>query len=590
MQIQHSQRQHNSIHFLLLSLFCILLVSCSGKSDDPSVTPSANTPAPSITIENNETNPEIPSLQPTPTPSVVDTPTPQVVTTDKNSGLVILAKGDGFFTHLFAYGPDSTPLTRLTADNWDDTDPALSPDGTKVAFTSNRSGYWDIYVLDLKSGSTQQMTQTPTYDGAPAWSPDGQYLIYQTLDGANLDLLVQSVVDLTSAPIQLTDNSGDNYDPAWSPDGHTIAFITNRSGQSELWLADLQNIKNRFSVLQAEPQTDYSTPRWSPDGSTLAWCEKDSESHIETIVPGQINALPQEVGLGCNPVWSSDGSIIMASLDQPNSHYLVAYQIKQAILFFSPIQVNTQIQSFDWISAEKSNTLTNFLNIQNLSAPKALFSPTLSLPLSTTGRKGIVDIKDVTAPHPYLADSSDEAFYALRQGIGQKSGWDFLASLENAYLPVTEIPSPGITQNWLYTGRAIDVNTIPIDAGWMAVTREDYNGLTYWRVWIKCLKQDGTCGTPMLTIAWDFSARFDSEPEAYENGGKYSSIPNGYWIDFTEFANRYGWNRVPSQANWRYYYPGILFNQFIYSENLSWTNAMLDLYPAEVFKSMVSGN
>ena len=590
MEIRYNLRQRFSVQFLILGLICILLVSCSGKKQDVETVQASQTPAPILSVENTLPNPEVPTLQPTQFPTSENDPVQQSTSSEKSSGLVILAKGDGLYTHLFAFGPDSAPLTRLTADNWDDTDPALSPDGSEVAFTSNRNGQWDIYILNLQTGATQQLTQTQTYDGAPAWSPDSQFLIYQTLNGANLDLIVQSVTDLSAAPIQLTNNSGDNYDPSWSPDGHTVAFVTNRSGQSELWLADLQNIENRFTLLQAGSQTEYSTPRWSPDGSTLAWCEKNPEAHIEIIIPGQANALPQEIGPGCQPVWSGDGSALMATLDQPNTHYLVAYQVQQKNLFVSPILFDTQIQSFDWATADKSNSLANYLKLQNLSTPTALVSPTLSLPLSTTGRKGIVALKDVTVPQAFLADTADEAFYALRKGIGQKSGWDFLASLENAYLPVTEISSPGITENWLYTGRAVDVNTVPIDAGWMAVTREDYNGQTFWRVWIKCLRQDGACGVPMLTAAWDFSSRFDSDPEAYENGGKYSSIPEGYWIDFTELANRYGWQRVPSQANWRYYYPGILFNQFVFSENLSWTNAMLDLYPADVLKTIVSGN
>jgi TolB protein len=254
------------------------------------------------------------------------------------------------------------------------------------------------------------------------------------------------------------------------------------------------------------------------------------------------------------------------------------------------VLIDTTIQSFDWADGSLGNYLNSYTNVLNLtSASTPLFTPTLSLPLSTTGRKGIVALKDVAVDQAYIADSTDEAFNALRQGIGIRSGWDYLASLESAYLPLTYIPAPGITQNWLYTGRAINVNTIPIDAGWMTVTREDYSGQTYWRLWIKCLKQDGSCGVPMTTPSWDFASRFDSDPTAYENGGKYSSIQEGYWIDFTELANRYGWQRIPSQADWRYYYPGIFFNQLVYSEGLSWEEAMLDTYPPDAFSSLNSG-
>jgi len=85
----------------------------------------------------------------------------------------------------------------------------------------------------------------------------------------------------------------------------------------------------------------------------------------------------------------------------------------------------------------------------------------------------------------------------------------------------------------------------------MVVTREDFNGKTYWRIWVKCLDQEGSCGKPILSHTWDFSTRSSGDLSAYENGGSLSGIPDGYWVDFTEFANHYGWERLPAQEDWR---------------------------------------
>jgi Periplasmic component of the Tol biopolymer transport system len=566
---------------LLLSLLCLMLAACSSaKTGAAGLTPASTEPQKVTALPVVSTS--------APAPTLASAPANQFPDLSKTTGLVMLAMGDGLNTHLFAYGPDSIGMTRLTNGNWDDEDPAFSPDGTKIAFTSDRDGEWDIYILDLQTAILQRVTQSKAYDGSPAWSPDGKYLIYQTLNGKNIDLMIQSTADSTATPIQLTADAGDNFDPAWSPDGRSIAFITNRNGKNELWLADLQATSERFKVLLATDEAQYRYPRWSPDGATLAWCKIAAEESIEVMKPADANAHAEEIGPGCHPVWSADGAIMMATLDEPNSTALIAYHTQEKTLSLAPMQTKTEIESFDWLDVQKIKALSTFLHAVSYPDPAALFTPKLTLPASPTGRKGVVKLNDVTAPQPYLADSSDEAFDALRQGIGQKSGWDFLASLNNAYLSMTATDAPAITEDWLFTGRAIAVNTVPIDAGWMTISREDFNGKTYWRVWIKCLVQDGSCGKPLLTNVWDFSSRFDSDPIAYEEGGKLIAPPDGYWIDFTEFANRYGWLRTASQADWRYYYPGILFNQFVFTQGLSWQEAMLEIYPADTIQTLLT--
>ena len=61
------------------------------------------------------------------------------------------------------------------------------------------------------------------------------------------------------------------------------------------------------------------------------------------------------------------------------------------------------------------------------------------------------------------------------------------------------------------------------------------------------------------------------------------SIPAGYWVDFTSLANEYGWQRIAAQDNWRSYFVGAQFNEFVLTDGLDWRAAMLQLYPTDIF-------
>ena len=118
-----------------------------------------------------------------------------------------------------------------------------------------------------------------------------------------------------------------------------------------------------------------------------------------------------------------------------------------------------------------------------------------------------------------LQDRADEAFFALRERVAREIGWDFLAILDQAYVPLTTALDPGFLQDWLYTGRAFQFNSAPVSAGWVATVREDFGSQTYWRIYLRTRFQDGTQGMPMKELPWDFASRHSGDPRAFEEGG-----------------------------------------------------------------------
>jgi len=523
----------------------------------------------------------------TPTPTLTETPAPTATITPLPVDAIptfILSINDNGYAHLFGFSPGRMPLTRLTNGLWDDVAPSLSPDGQKAVFASNRNNYWDLYLLDLTSGQLSRLTDTPEYDGNPSWSPDSQWIVYETYLDSSLEINILSTVD-DGQVIRLSHHPAAEANPVWSPQGRKVALVSNRSGDNEIWIASLDQPEDRrFVNLSQSPHSQESHPAWSPDGIKLAWASarpNQSESIYvwDATAPG---TPPRRIGSGNWPAWSEDGEQIATRVQEPNQDYLAAYRLNGELVL-PPMSV-AAIRGIDWRTIRVGHLPSTFEKTAFLTPTppwKAQAQPQDEVPGE---RLSVVKLSDVQAPHPLLHDAVDEAFVALRRRVVAETGWDALASLANAYEPLTSTLDPGRGEDWLYTGRAFALNTLTLNVGWTLVAREDIAGQTYWRVYMRALAQDGSQGEPLSSIPWDLNARYSLDPLAYDQGGAaMKSIPSGYWIDFTMLAGQYGWQRVAAQNNWRMYFAGTQYNEFILTDGLDWHNAMMELYPPDIF-------
>jgi TolB protein len=569
--------------------------------EKPSVTPMgirvSYTPA-EVTVTNQTTASPTVQLTDTSTPNPATASPQPLATLTLNQGLIILAMDEGGDTHLFAYQPEEIgagqplPLTRLTYGPWDDITPAISPDGQAVAFSSNRSGYWDIYLLELNTGNITRLTDTLEYEASPSWSPDNKWLVYEAYNKDNLEVWIQSIASAEET-FQLTDNPAADFSPAWSPDGRRIAFVSNRSGENDIWLADLDKSEEmQFQNLSRNPTGEDTHPAWSPDGQSLVWVGELDGLHqlfmMEHPSSSETNITPtavqqQHLGSGDWPVWSTDGEIILTSLEAPNRVYLTAYRPQYPGLVLPTLELPGALRGLSWGRIESTSPLQGIYQMAAALTPTPVYIPLLSAqPSDNGGRYQLSALAGVEAPQPYLHDMTDESFSALRAQIATEAGWDFLSTLENAYVPLTSPLDPGMGNDWLYTGRAYALNTLPINAGWLVVIRDDFGSETYWRVYIRSLYQDGSAGIPLHDQPWDFNARNNGDTSTYEQGGtKQASIPPGYWIDFTSLAYSYGWERLSALTTWRASYPAARFNEFVITNGLDWQTAMLEIYPPE---------
>jgi len=145
---------------------------------------------------------------------------------------------------VFRPNPPSPALTRLSFEvdlgftervrNGFGAHPAISPDGSRLAFTSNRTGSYELWVAEADGSTPVRLTSFgETFSSTPRWSPDGRQIVLTTrLAGhADLYLIDSDGGDLT----RLTHDAADDLGASWSTDGTRIFFTSNRSGAWEVW-------------------------------------------------------------------------------------------------------------------------------------------------------------------------------------------------------------------------------------------------------------------------------------------------------------------------------------------------------------------
>jgi Tol biopolymer transport system component len=160
-------------------------------------------------------------------------------------------------------------VTRLTFDAALDWMPALSPDGSRVAFVSDRDGNEDIYVLRVDNpSSVQRLTFTPERDREPAWSPDGTRIAFDSQRSGNWDVWVMDANG--GRPVDLTRGSAnDEFSPAWSPDGTTLAFSSRRIGRAEIVTMPADG--GPWKQLTGSPIWWATGQEWSQDGTRICF-------------------------------------------------------------------------------------------------------------------------------------------------------------------------------------------------------------------------------------------------------------------------------------------------------------------------------
>jgi serine/threonine protein kinase/Tol biopolymer transport system component len=193
---------------------------------------------------------------------------------------------------------------RLTRNEIEDRTPAWSPDGSQVFYSSDTdfNGRYDIYRINADGSAMTQLTDSLTYDEHPSMSPDSRYIVYyaREIDDPETGVIMRYDVQ-TGVTVTLADSAGNDWSPTYSPDGRWIAFHRRGDGDAGLWLMDASG--RNLTEIYDGPGYDWAST-WIADGQLIAFTSDLSgiqEIYITAPSGGEVRKIT--TGGGEYPSW-----------------------------------------------------------------------------------------------------------------------------------------------------------------------------------------------------------------------------------------------------------------------------------------------
>jgi Tol biopolymer transport system component len=234
---------------------------------------------------------------------------------------------------IYVSDADGSREQSLVTSDTLDYNPAWSPDGRWIVFTSERDGSPDLYKVDLNTSRVTRLTDHAAYDDQATVSPDGTRIVFvSTRDGGTANLWTLDLSSNQARP--LTSGPGGDFRPAWSPDGAWIAFSSDRTSSMPMgrgrWehldIQDVYVIRPNGADLRRYKNDGYScgSPKWSPDSRRLvAYClanedtlpyraspaNGDSQLVSIDIERGEIQKVQADSGIKIAPTILPNGDI-----------------------------------------------------------------------------------------------------------------------------------------------------------------------------------------------------------------------------------------------------------------------------------------
>ena len=165
----------------------------------------------------------------------------------------------GANSQVYTISSSGGDLKQITKSSAIDTEPTFSPDGSQIYFSSDRGGKPQIYKVPASGGSPSRVTFEGGYNVSPRFSPDGKSLAYIRNDGGAFKVALQ---DLASGQVQLLSEGSQDESPSFAPNGRVILYATKVKGRGAL--AAVSSDGKVRQRLKDSSGGDVREPAWGP--------------------------------------------------------------------------------------------------------------------------------------------------------------------------------------------------------------------------------------------------------------------------------------------------------------------------------------
>jgi Tol biopolymer transport system component len=195
--------------------------------------------------------------------------------------------------------------------------PSTALPGYDLAFMArvDSDSPWQIYVLNSRQGERLRLTETLSNERTPRWSPDGKRLLFASDRDGNREIYVWDIEQAPAGQVggqltNLTQNEAPDWQPAWAPDGERVAFSSYRDENWEVYTVRADGTEP--TRLTDDPASDFS-PTWSPDGRKILFASRrrgDADLFTIDVATGELTQLTRSKLDEYDPAWSPDGQWI----------------------------------------------------------------------------------------------------------------------------------------------------------------------------------------------------------------------------------------------------------------------------------------